>query len=149
MMFSSTVNLQAFWAALMPYVITALGAVIVGLGGFAVAALRKYTGIIVQQASVDKFDKQATMWAGKWVSQAAVDWATQSVDVHNPFVAGAANDVIAHFADDAATLGITQDKVKDMILGKIGALQAQALSTTPVGASNSEPKTPAGPAHQV
>jgi hypothetical protein len=122
----SVVFLHPFIAALTPYIITGFGAVISGLAAWAVAVLKQRTGIAIAQANLDLFDKAATTQAGAIWAAADAGIANAKIDVGNPLIAGAANLILTRLPQEAAAIGMTPGKVKDMIVGKIGALQASA-----------------------
>ena len=124
----NNISIQPLIQDLLPFVVTALGALITALAGFAVALLKQKTGIALSQQTLQVFETAAEAQAGKWVAaQAGSAWANASINVGNPEIAAAANLVISRLPEEAAQIGVTPDKMADLITGKIGALQAQAL----------------------
>lgn len=120
--------------ALQPYIVSAVGALIVGLAGWVVAILKQKTNIDIDQNILDAFDRAAETQAGIIIAKSESGIMSASIDVHNPMIANAVNTVLARLPAEAARVGMTPEKLADRITGKIGKLQASAtvLSPTPV-----------------
>lgn len=114
--------------ALEPYIVSAIGALILALSAWAVALLKQKTGIAVSQANLALFQKAAATQAGVWIAQADGAAMSSSVNVGSPGIAAAANKVISRLPDEAAAIGVTPDKMADLIVGEIGKLQAVAAA---------------------
>jgi hypothetical protein len=128
----STISLAPLGAIAQPFIEAVVGAVVSVAVTWVTVLLHKYLGVVFTKAEIAAIDRAVTAKAGKWVAQEANGWATKSVTVENPFVAFAASEVIKDLPREIAANNITPDAVKEGIVAKIAALQAQALSTTPV-----------------
>jgi hypothetical protein len=114
--------------ALEPYIVSAVGALIVALSAWAVALLRQKTGIAISQDNLFRIQDAAKTQAGIWIAKADAGVMDASVDVKSPGIASAAQTVLDRLPPEATALGVTPDKMADMIVGEIGKLQAVATT---------------------
>jgi hypothetical protein len=124
----STVFIGPLINAIEPYIVSAVGALIVALSAWAVALLKKKTNIDISQDNLLRFQQAAKTQAGVWIANADAGVMNASVGVGSPGIADAANKIIGRLPDEAAALGVTPDKARDLIVGEIGKLQAAATT---------------------
>jgi hypothetical protein len=117
-------------AALQPYMIAAATTIIGGAIAVGVALLRKFTGIVLQQAFTDRLERAAATEAGKVVAAAADNLAKVQINVGSKVVADAANNILSSKTFERAieATGMTPTRMAAMIAGEIGKLQANMTS---------------------
>lgn len=135
----STIYLYPLIHDLEPFIVTVLGALITSIGGWMVAALvaflKKRGDVAVSQdvqaqatAALKIFADAATTKAGEFVLQSDPSWKTAQIQASHPWIANAANEVIATSTDLAAKSGMTPDILAGKIAGEIGKLQAAPVA---------------------
>ena len=122
-------------AALQPYIVAAVGAVVTYLTAQAVASFSRWTGAKVDATYATAIEAAAANEAGKLVAGAVGNLATAQIDVRNPSVAYAANTIIAAsnplLKKAVAATGLTPELAASLIVGQIGRLQATMTSAVP------------------
>jgi hypothetical protein len=127
----TVVFLRPLIDGLMPFIISALGAGIAGLGYMINAQLKRRGDAEISAANIDRIRKAAESMAGVWFAKQAPGVANLSVDVKSAGIASMANYVATSLKEEADSVGLTPDRVANMIVGEIGKLQAAASAVPP------------------
>lgn len=127
---NTTVSAAGLMADLQPYIVSAIGAVVVALGGFIALQIQKYTGVVVQQATIDKVDKYIADKAAQAVAAASDNLAKKEINVGSPIVVDLTDKVVAALPAELAALGFSPDDVAHKMASAFGRLQATMTSTT-------------------
>jgi hypothetical protein len=106
--------------------ITDIVQVVVGLGvAAAVYYFQKWTGIQIQQTYVDKLKGAAATEAGALVAQAEDNLKSKVVTATSPEVSVAAANIAARNPDVVKASGVSQNTLKQFVVGEVGKLQAK------------------------
>jgi hypothetical protein len=121
------------YMALQPYVITAFGIVFSALLTWLCAILQKRTGVIINQEARETIQAAALNAAGRVMAAQDDRFAGVKVPINSPLIADEIHILSTSAKSAIDQLGLTPDKVGQLIQGKIGQLQVQAQSVvTPV-----------------
>jgi hypothetical protein len=126
-------------ADLAPYALALLPVVI----GWGVAEFRRFTGIQVSAAAVDKLDALAKAEAGALIAASPTNLAGVAIPVGSATIAIAANRVLAAAPSILADTGLTPAAVASMVAGHLGAMQATQAAAAPAPAAAPPPDAPA------
>gem|GEM_PF-6251977 len=113
---------------LRPYIDVILQGLVAAFIVFFAGVVKKYTGVQLSQAALDKIRAAASTQAGILVAGAADNLVKTQITVDHPAVASAANFIFEHLPDAAKAAGLTPDTLKAIIVGEIGKLQASATA---------------------
>jgi len=127
-MSNTTVTASGIIADLQPYIVTAIGVVIAAIGALISAQIRKYTGIAVDQATVDKVDKYIADKAAQAVAAAGDNLATHQINVGSPIVVDITGKIVSALPGELAAIGLTPEAVANKLAAAFGRLQAQMAS---------------------
>ena len=128
---ATAVAAAPFVALLQPYLTAAATAIVGGAITLGAAALRKWTGVQIDAASIAAIHAECATEAGKAIAAATDNLATAKIDVNSTLVA-AATDAIAQRAPELLkAAGLTPDDLDHIITGEIGKLQARMTSVAP------------------
>jgi hypothetical protein len=127
--------------ALRP-IISAVATTMAGVAvTFAVALLRRWTGVTMQSTYVDSIRQAAQTEAGVLIAEAADNLSSRSIPVASPAIAAAATRIAAAMPEAMKAVGMTPDTLQRLVAGEIGKLQAQATAIS-VPASISQTRSP-------
>jgi hypothetical protein len=127
--------------ALRP-MISAVVTAIVGVAvTFAVALLKRWTGVTLRSAYVDSLRQAAQTEAGVLVAEAADNLSTRSISVTSPAIAAAAARIAATMPEAVKAVRKTPQDLSRLVAGEVGKLQAHT-TTTSVPTSISRTKSP-------
>jgi hypothetical protein len=124
-------------AATQPY-ITAIVTSLVGVGvTYGLAALKRWTGIAIQQSMIDEIESAAETEAAKAVAAASDNLARTQINLGSSVVKTAVQSIIASqtFKTAIAETGMTPNRLASIIAGEIGKLQAQMTAAAPAAPS--------------
>ena len=121
----TTVDATTFWGWLMPYVASAIGAVISFLVGWVLVLLKSKLGISIDDSMRDSLQTAATNAAGLLLNKLG-NQLPGTIDVKNQFVADAVNYVLKAAPDAINHFGLTPDAIAQKII----ALLPQVANTT-------------------
>lgn len=127
----TTVSVLPWYQVAEPFVLTAFGVVFSALLGLGLSYLQKRTGIVVDQHWRDVIQQAAMNGAGRVLAHTEGNVSTMRFDVHNQLVKEQADAIIRKVPQALDKLGVTPEAVADLVVGKIGQLQA-AASVSPV-----------------
>lgn len=116
-----------------PYIVAVAGVVAPTFVGFALAELRKLTGLQIQKSAADRLDAMIEDEVGALVAAASDNLATTSIPVGSPLVASIAAGIAAKAPDMLAKAGVDPASVAGMVHGEIGKWQAGMTSVAPAG----------------
>ncbi|MDE2106268.1 MAG: hypothetical protein KGL39_54110 [Patescibacteria group bacterium] len=115
-------------ADLEPYIVAAIGAIVTALGAFIAFQIQKYTGVVVQQATIEKVDKYIADKAAQAVAAAGDNLAKTQINVGSPMVADITDKVVTALPDQLSALGLTPEAVAHKITAAFGRLQSGGSS---------------------
>jgi len=124
-------------AAAQPY-ITAIVTSLVGVGvTYGLAALKRWTGIAIQQSMIDEIESAAETEAAKAVAAASDNLAKTQINVGSSVVKTAVESIFASqtLKTAIAETGMTPNRLASIITGEIGKLQAQMTVAAPAAPS--------------
>jgi hypothetical protein len=127
----TVVFLRPLIDGLMPFIITAFGAVITGLGYLINQQLKRRGDAEISAATLDRVRKAAETLGGVWYAKQQAGVANLSVDVHSTGIKELIDTATEHLGTEMAAVGVTPERVGNMILGKIGDMQAAASAVPP------------------
>lgn len=113
-----------------PYILTAFGVVVSILLSWGLAQLQTRTGIKVTADARERIQTAATNAAGRILAAQEGNLAHVSFPAGSPVIAAQVPKIEAAAADAVKHLGMTPERIGDLIAGKIGQLQAAATVTT-------------------
>jgi hypothetical protein len=123
---SSVVAVAPIIEILKPLIDVVVPPAVVGLVGIAIGLIRKYTGAAISAQAEAKLESAAATQAGILVARAENNLAGQSVTLGSSGIAEAAEAIEAALPEAMALTGATPDKLKALVVGEIGKLQALA-----------------------
>jgi len=131
-MTDAVISTAGIVADLEPYIVAAIGAIVAALGTFIAVQIQRYTGVVVQQATIDKVDKYIADKAAQAVAAAGDNLSKTQINVGSPIVADLTNKVVEALPKELDALGLGEDAVAHKITSAFGRLQASAptISTT-------------------
>src|SRR6202000_788677 len=95
---------------------------------FAVALLKRWTGVTLRSAYVDSLRQAAQTEAGILVAEAAAHLSSRSITVGSPAIAAAAARIAAAMPEAVRAVGKTPEDLGRLVAGEIGKLQARATA---------------------
>ena len=139
---STTVGAAQAVSDVTPVIQAIVGAVIAGLGGFAVGLIKRYVGVTVDQATVAKVDTYLSDLAAQEIAKAADNLATKQIDVRSPIVKVIVDQVAAAMPKEMTAVGLTPEAVAGKVAAEFGRLQASmtAVPTPPAPTPPIPPK---------
>lgn len=145
-MTDTTVTAAGIVADLQPYVVAAIGTIIAALGTFIAFQIQRYTGVVVNQATVDKVDKYIADKAAQAVAAASDNLSKGEINVHSPIVYDLTNKVVDALPKELSALGFGPDEVAHKLASAFGRLQASmtAVPIPPEKTAAAETVTPKG-----
>jgi len=129
-MTDSVISTAGIVADLEPYIVAAIGAIVAALGTFIAVQIQRYTGVVVQQATIDKVDKYIADKAAQAVAAAGDNLAKTQINVGSPIVADLTNKVVEALPKELDALGLGEDAVAHKLTSAFGRLQAGAPAAT-------------------
>lgn len=122
---------QAFgW--LQPYVIAFASALVAAAGSWLVYIVQRFTGLKIDQTLSDTYIKNAQNQAGALIAKGFVKIKEDGkVQVDNPALAAAANDLLRAVPDAASRFDLKPHDVADKIVAMIPQVPAAAAATAP------------------
>lgn len=117
-------------------------AVVTGAVPFVVPLIRQRMHIAISADMEQRLDRALNAAAGiayKLASESIDKGGLSNVSVHSQALARATQYVATHVPDTMATLGVTQDNVRDMVSARLGSL----LATDPTVSAGSPGATKA------
>lgn len=136
----TTVSALPLYKILEPYVITFVGAATPVLMTWALVLTQSRLSFLKDvrlteqaKASVQQAAENA---AGRVLAKAEGPVATLKFDTHSPAIALEITKLQTSVGSAIDKLGMTPDRVADLVLGKVGVLQSQSVSPAVVVASN-------------
>ena len=138
---STSVNVLPFYQLAEPYILTAFGIIFSALMTWALAQFQTRTGIHVSDQAKAAVQTAATNAAGRILAAQEGNVANIKFDVHSPLIAAEVPKLIASVGPQINQLGMTPDRVRDLIQARLGLVQASA--TPAVSAAPTTPSTPA------
>ena len=129
---TTTVQVLPFYTLAEPYILTVFGLVFSALLTWALSQLQTRTGLHVSDQAKASVQQAATNAAGRILASQEGNVATLKFDVHSPLIAAEIPKLQVSVGDEIKTLGMSPDRVGDLIAGKIGILQSQTSQTTVV-----------------
>jgi hypothetical protein len=132
---SMAVSAAPIVAVVAPYVVQIAIILIPFVFAWLAHEARRYAGVQIQQAALDKIDAWAEAEAGALVAAAADNLATREINVGSPIVAVIASRMAKALPEDLAAAGLSAADVATIIAGKIGKLQASMTSVAPAAAA--------------
>ena len=136
---STTVAVLPFYQLAEPYILTAFGAIFSILMTWALAQLQTRLGIHVNDQARATLQTAATNAAGRILASQEGNVANMAFDVHSPLIAAEVPKVTAAASDAITQLGVTPDRVRDLIQAKVGLAQ---MSASPAVSAAPQPSTP-------
>lgn len=130
---ATTIAILPWYQFAEPYILTVFGIVFSMLLTWALAQLQIRTGLHVSDQAKASVQQAAMNAAGRIVASQEGNVATLKIDLHSPLIAAEIPKLQASVGDAIAKLGMTPERVGDLIQGKLGQLQAQASSPTVIG----------------
>jgi hypothetical protein len=118
-------------AALEPFIAAVVTAIIGAFVPLAYLAFHRWTGIVIQQAALDRLTAAAKTEAAALVLAAEDNFASQAIPVGSKIIAGAAAQVEASLPDVMSTAGVTPDGLARLVAGELGKLQASMTKVDP------------------
>jgi hypothetical protein len=129
-MTDAVISTAGIVADLEPYIVTAIGAVVTALGAFIALQIQRYTGVVVQQATIDKVDKYIADKAAQAVAAAGDNLSKTQINLGSPIVADLTNKVVAALPKELDALNLSPDDVAHKMTSAFGRLQAGAPAAT-------------------
>lgn len=130
-----TVPIAPIVALLQPYLVAIVTAVAPLIVVWGLSAFSRWSGAKIDATYISLIEGAAATQAGNLVAGALGNLATAQVTVNSPGVAAAANALIAAtnpvLAKAVAATGLTPALAAQIIVGKIGELQAQMTYAPP------------------
>ena len=120
-------------AALEPFIAAVVTAIIGAFVPLAYLAFHRWTGIVIQQAALDRLTAAAKTEAAALVLAAEDNFASQAIPVGSKIIAGAAAQVEASLPDVMSAAGVTPDGLARLVAGELGKLQASMTKVDPSG----------------
>ena len=127
--------------ALRPVISTVVAATVGVAVTFAVALLKRWTGVTLQSAYIDSLRQAAQTEAGVLIADAADNLSSRSITVTSPAIAAAAARIATTMPDAVRAVGKTPEDLSRLVAGEIGKLQAHAAAI-PVPTSPSRTRSP-------
>ena len=115
----------------VPYVQAIAATAITALGAFVAGLIKRYVGIAVDQAMIDKVDAYVANLAAQEIAKAADNLATAQIDVRSPIVKTLVDSVVAEMPKEMTALGLTPEKIAAKVAAEFGRLQATMTVATP------------------
>ena len=125
-MTDAVISTAGIVADLEPYIVAAIGAIVAALGTFIAVQIQRYTGVVVQQATIDKVDKYIADKAAQAVAAAGDNLSKTQINVGSPMVADLTNKVVAALPKELDALNLSPDAVAHKMTSAFGRLQAAA-----------------------
>lgn len=144
---STVVSFKPLWDGLVPYIVAAIGAVIAGLGTWAVALLQRMTGIKASDAARERIQSAAMTGVNLGLAKVGDKLGDFTVDVKSEVLAEAAQWVQRSVPDSLKRLGITEDDVRQLVESKLPvavAVAASPATAASVAAATTAAVPPAG-----
>ena len=114
--------------ALRPVISTVVAARVGVAVTFAVALLKRWTGVTLQSAYIDSLRQAAQTEAGVLIADAADNLSSRSITVTSPAIAAAAARIATTMPDAVRAVGKTPEDLSRLVAGEIGKLQAHATT---------------------
>ena len=114
--------------ALRPVISTVVAATVGVAVTFAVALLKRWTGVTLQSAYIDSLRQAAQTEAGVLIADAADNLSSRSITVTSPAIAVAAARIATTMPDAVRAVGKTPEDLSRLVAGEIGKLQAHATT---------------------
>jgi hypothetical protein len=114
--------------ALRPVISTVVAATVGVAVTFAVALLKRWTGVTLQSAYIDSLRQAAQTEAGVLIADAADNLSSRSITVTSPAIAAAAARIATTMPDAVRAVGKTPEDLSRLVAGEIGKLQAHATT---------------------
>jgi hypothetical protein len=128
---STTVDLLPWYQIAEPYLLAAFGVILTTLLGWLVQQFQVRTGIRVTDQAKASVQQAAMNAAGRILAAQEGNIAGLKIDVRSPAVAAEIPKLQESVGQEIKTLGMTPERVGDLIAGKCGILQAAASAPTP------------------
>jgi len=106
-------------------------ATVSGCVSLAALAVKRWTGVQIQQAALDEVRTEAQTMAHKAIAEAEDNLATAKITISSPLVKDAADNIINRLPKVLEAAGVTPARVEDMVHGALGAAQAAMTRTAP------------------
>ncbi|MFY9629755.1 MAG: hypothetical protein WAK03_16610 [Methylocystis sp.] len=126
----SDINLLPIFQQLEPFIVSAVGAIIIALGGWIVTVIHKYMGITVDSAMEKTLEQTATNAANHVIAGLEGPISNLKIDINSPAVDMGVEYLITHAPDAVAyfekTYNFTPLQLQELILAKLGSAQIAA-----------------------
>lgn len=130
----TTVNLGDIVNPWLQLMLGAATLVVPALATWAVAELRRRTGIALEVAHMQTFQQALTNGAGLLVTKATQMASTTTIDVKHPAVADAIRYVATSAPDAVKYFGVTDAAIAEKIIAKLGLINPPVATVVPSGA---------------
>jgi hypothetical protein len=129
---ASTISALPWYQVAEPYLLIAFGTLFSAFMGWGLTILQTHTNIKLSQAARDELQAAATNAAGRIIAAAEGPVANLKIDVGSAAIAAEVPKLAATASAALKTLGVTPasvgENLSNLIAGKIGVLQASAIS---------------------
>ena len=129
-MSDTMVTIAPIVEALAPYVIPVVVTLVGAAVSWAAQAAKKYAHVSIDAQLVDNIREAAKTEAGAILAKDARNLQGVSFHMDHPAILEAADNVAEVAAKEISALGMTPDRVNQIVLGEVGKLQAVASPYT-------------------